>query len=138
MNLKGFPLTEFMQSTYCLELNPLLLDRIDISFFQNDEIEKIVQDLLHLRLIQTSQNPFSSPVIFIRKDDGSQRLYVDHKALNHVTMKDKFFILLVELLDKQNSSKFFFLNQISDLDIIKYKLNPLMYTKQIVYTQWPL
>lgn len=60
------------------------------SYFQKTEIEKIVKELLATRIIKPSQSPFSSSVLLVCKADGSWRLYVDYKALNQETIKDKF------------------------------------------------
>jgi hypothetical protein len=40
-------------------------------YYQKTEIEKIVKDLLQSGVIKHSQSPFSSPVLLVRKADGS-------------------------------------------------------------------
>lgn len=67
-------------------------------YFQKDEIKKIVKELLNLGDIQPSQSPYSSPVLLVRKVDGTWRLWVDYQALNQVTIKDKFLIPVAEEL----------------------------------------
>jgi hypothetical protein len=43
-------------------------------YFQKEEIEKIVAELLFSRVIRPSQSPFSSPVLLVRKAYGSWRM----------------------------------------------------------------
>ena len=54
------------------------------------ECKKIIQELLDKGFIVESKSPVSSPVLLVKKKDGSYRLVVDFRQLNDLTIKDPY------------------------------------------------
>lgn len=61
-----------------------------------DAVRKHLQELLEAGVIRESESPFSSPIVVIRKKNGSVRLCIDYRKLNMQTIKDAYALPNVE------------------------------------------
>ena len=58
--------------------------------------------------IRRSSSPISSPILFIKKKDGSLRLCVDYRDLNRAIIKNRYPLPLIgELLERVRRAKIF-------------------------------
>ena len=57
---------------------------------QNEIITQEVEKMLSSGVITPSDSPWASPVVLIRKKDGSIRFCVDYRKLNNITQKDAY------------------------------------------------
>lgn len=65
--------------------------------------------MLEIGIIRPSHSSYPSPVIFVKKTDGSWRMCTDYRSLHRNTVKDKFPIPFVEeLFDELHGAQFFF------------------------------
>jgi hypothetical protein len=73
-----------------------------------EELKKQLKELLDKQFIHPSSSPWGAPVIFVEKKDGTQRMCVDYRALNEVTIKNKYPLLRIEdLFDQLKGVKVF-------------------------------
>ena len=55
-----------------------------------DTIDKEVQQLIDIGVIEPSESAWRSPLVVVQKKDGKPRLCTDFRMLNQITFKDKF------------------------------------------------
>jgi hypothetical protein len=62
------------------------------------ELKKQLTELQESGYIRRSSSPWGAPVLFVQKKDGSQRMCVDYRSLNDVTIKNKYPLPRIEYL----------------------------------------
>ena len=79
------------------------------------EIDAQCEELQLLDIIEPSSSPWSSPVVPVRKKDGSIRLCIDYRRLNAVTVPDRFPLPnLTDAVFGLSGAKYF-----SSLDLVR-------------------
>jgi hypothetical protein len=67
-----------------------------------------LDSLLEKGFIRPSASPWGSPALFIPKKEGTQRLCVDYRSLNAITIKNKYPLPRIDdLMDQLRQAKYF-------------------------------
>jgi hypothetical protein len=73
-----------------------------------DELKKQLAELMEKGFITESKSPYGAPVLFVKKKDGTLRMCIDYRALNKITIKNKYPLPRIdELLDRLLGAKYF-------------------------------
>ena len=75
---------------------------------QFEDVRQHIQELADKGVIRPSSSPYASPIVIVRKKDGSIRLCVDYRKLNAITRRDAFPLPRIdETLDAIGGASFF-------------------------------
>lgn len=95
--------TELKEETNAVNIRPYRYAGL-----QKDEIEKMTREMLEVRVVRPSKSPFASPMVLVKRKDGTWRMCIDYRALNQATVKNKFLIPVIEqLLEELGGAKVF-------------------------------
>ncbi|UYV68123.1 hypothetical protein LAZ67_5003116, partial [Cordylochernes scorpioides] len=73
-----------------------------------EKISEQVKEMIKKGLIKESSSPWSFPVVLVQKKDGTNRLCVDYRELNKITIDDKQPLpLLQDIFDRLHGAKYF-------------------------------
>ena len=71
-------------------------------------VDKEIDKMLKLGIIQPSHSPWASPIVLVPKPDGETRFCIDYRKVNGVTRSDKFPLPQIsEILDQLGGCKVF-------------------------------
>lgn len=72
------------------------------------EVAKQLRSMQEAGVIQPSSSPWASPIVMVRKRDGTHRFCIDYRELNAVTKADTFPLPRIDdLLDQLGSARYF-------------------------------
>ena len=57
-----------------------------LPFAIRESLKTEIQEMLDLGIIRTSASSYASPIVIVKKKDGSNRICVDYRKLNKVTV----------------------------------------------------
>lgn len=100
-------------STVCHQIDtgihtPLRQRPYRVSASERRVIAEQVDDMLKRGVIEPSNSPWASPVVLVKKKDGSIRFCVDYRRLNKITRKDVYPLPRIDdALDCLQGAEFF-------------------------------
>jgi hypothetical protein len=101
--LPGMPLERKVE--FAIELipgtAPISKRAYRVSGLELVELKKQIDELLEKGYIRPSTSPWAAPVLFVEKKDGTKRMCIDYRALNEVSVKNKYPLPQIEDLFDQ-------------------------------------
>ena len=77
-------------------------------FAARKEVARQLQLMQDTGVIEASASPWASPVVLVRKKDGSHRFCIDYRRLNEVTRLDSYPLPWIDdLLDQLDQARYF-------------------------------
>lgn len=94
--LTGLPPTRDMDHHIPIKPNvtPIKQAAYRYPLIQRREIEQMVQEMIEAGTVRPSSSPYSSPVLLVKKKDGTWRFCIDYRKLNAATIKDSYTLFL--------------------------------------------
>ena len=79
-----------------------------IPYAQQENVDKLIDDMMQNKIISKSDSPWASPIVLVKKKDGSDRFCVDYRKLNKITIKDNYPVPIIqETLDSLMGASWF-------------------------------
>ncbi|GLB43839.1 putative reverse transcriptase-rnase h-integrase [Lyophyllum shimeji] len=105
-------LPEHKQWDHAIELEPgstpSLCKVYPLAPSEQAELDAFLDENLKSGRIRPSKSPMASPVFFIKKKDGLLRLVQDYRALNAITVKNRYPLPLIsELINNLRGARYF-------------------------------
>ena len=91
-----------------LKYTPIYKSSYQKSIPKLRELKIWLQELFDNKYIRPSMSPWRTPILFVKKKDGTLILFIDYKQLNNMTIKKEYPLPLInDLFDQVQGSKIF-------------------------------
>nr|GFA69657.1 hypothetical protein [Tanacetum cinerariifolium] len=106
--LPGIPLVREVE--FSIELisgaKPISKAPYRMALIELKDLKDQLQELLERGFIRPSVSPWGTPVLFVKKKDGSMRLCIDYREVNKITMRNRYPLLRIDDLFDQLEAVF--------------------------------
>ncbi|GKF66116.1 putative reverse transcriptase domain-containing protein [Tanacetum coccineum] len=106
-NLPGLPPVRQVEFQIDLILGaaPVARAPYRLALSEMQELSNQLQELADRGIFRSSTSPWGSPVLFVKKKDGSFRMCIDYRELNKLTIKNCYLLPRIDdLFDQLQSS----------------------------------
>lgn len=87
---------------------PPKLPYYKLSYEEEAECRRQIEDGMTRGFVRPSTSPWGSPVLFVKKKDGTLRMCIDYRALNKLTIKNNTALPRIDdLLDRMAGARYF-------------------------------
>ena len=87
------------------DTQPLIGPIYSLSAFEQEALKKFIEENINMSFIRPTSSPHSTPVLFVKKKDGSLCLCVNFCSLNCISKKDHYSLPLISnLLDSPHKA----------------------------------
>ncbi|GFU51463.1 hypothetical protein TNCV_81081 [Trichonephila clavipes] len=99
--------TDVMMRIILKDEEPVCQPPRRLAFTERQEVNKQIEEWLNNKgIIHPSSSEYASPIVMVKKKDGSSRMCIDYRLLNQKLVKDKFPLPLIEdVLDTSQEEK---------------------------------
>ena len=87
---------------------PIFCRPSSIPFALRDTLRRDIEQIYKMGVIRKSTSPYASPVVLVKKKNGSNRICVNYRKLNRVTVNDPAPITPMETLMQELSGDCYF------------------------------
>lgn len=78
------------------------------SMVERETVRNLIDDLIKNEIIRPSNSPYASPAFLVKKKNGDSRLVCDFRALNRITVKDRYPLPRIDdQIDQLSNKKYF-------------------------------
>lgn len=87
---------------------PIVRSPYRLAAAEREVVKKMIAELLRNNIIRESESPYASPITLVTKKNGQHRMCVDFRALNNITVKDRYPIPRIDdQIDALANAKWF-------------------------------
>ena len=99
-------------------MTPICCKPYPLPFAMREELWKEVDSILEMRVARPSRSPYASPIVIVKKKDGSNKVCVGFMKLNKITEVDPEPMTIPEDL-----FRLCFMKHLSKIDLIRILAN---------------